>query len=264
VQKALQIVIVGIVAGTCGSASASLTKWHAEVQVSNGSGTNTHFAFDGGVNQASAYQDLSDPFGNAFAEASSSLSVSGYVPTLRARAVADPTRAQAVAWGVQGYRNAGAGTLSSTLQLRLSADLSGSNDIQASIYMFQEENFQFSKDPGTILFESSSQLWPGFEPFANNPSPSGFDVMIRNHSGPVNELREFDFTVDPGDGFYIWAYLVATADLPGEVDAFSTLTASFTNTEGLEPAAVVPEPATLALLMPAVIVILVRARRRLA
>jgi hypothetical protein len=120
----------------------------------------------------------------------------------------------------------------------------GGNDIEARMYLFQDENFQYRSDPGTILFESSSQLFPGFESFANNAGPTGFDVLLGNVTGPVDETRQFDFTVDPGDSFYVWARLLATADNPGEVDAFSTLTASFTNTQGLQPAAVVPEPAT--------------------
>jgi hypothetical protein len=139
--------------------------------------------------------------------------------------------------------------LSTSLLLNLTADVTGSNDIEARMYMFQDENFEYSPSPGTILFESSSQLFPGFEPFANNAGPTGFDVLLGNVNGPVNETRQFDFTIQPGDSFYVWARLVATADNPGEVDAFSTLSASFTNTQGLQPAAVVPEPATMCLLL---------------
>jgi hypothetical protein len=156
---------------------------------------------------------------------------------LRARAVANPTRAQAVAWAVQGYTNTSAAPLTTTLLLSLTADVTGGNDLEARMYLFQDEGFEYAFDPGTILFETSSQLWPGFEPLANNAGPDGFDVLFGNISGAVDESRSFEFTVDAGDSFYIWARLVATADNPGEVDASGTLTASFTNTAGLQPAA---------------------------
>jgi hypothetical protein len=107
--------------------------------------------------------------------------------------------------------------------------------VSARIYLFEDADFEYSRDPGTILFESTSVLWPGFAPFANNPGPLGFDVLISNTEGPVNEMRQFDFSVGIGESFYVWAMLLATADQTGEVDAFSTLTASFTNTGASRP-----------------------------
>jgi hypothetical protein len=231
-------------------AAATLTEWRTQVQVSIGSGTGTTFAFDGGLNEASASQTLAHPSGTALSEASASLNAGGYVPTLRVRATDSGTRAQAVAWGVQGYTNTG-GTLSTTLVMHLSADISGLNDLEARVYLFKDENFDFALDPGTILFESDSELWPGFEPYANNLGPTGFDIAFNNAPGAVDETREFDFTVDPGDSFYVWARLVGTADQIGQVDAWTTLTASLTNTAGLVAAAsVAPEP-VLAWLLPA-------------
>jgi hypothetical protein len=256
VIRSLRILLAGAVVVHGTHALAALTEWRTEVQVTNGSGNSTQFAFDGGLNVPSSYQSLTTGSVSAFAEASSSLSATGFVPTLRARAVSSPTRAQAVAWGVQGYTNGLATPLSTTLLLNLTANVTGANDLEARIYLFEDENFEFSRDPGTILSESNSQLWPGFEDFANNAGPTGFDVLFGNISGPVNETRSFDFTVDPGDSFYVWGRLVATADNPGEVDAFSTLTASFTNTEGLQPAAVVPVPATMWLLVSGLLTLL--------
>lgn len=228
-------------------ASAALNDWRTQVQVTNGSGNDTVFDFDGGLNVPSSYQLMTTPPDSALAEAASTLSAGGYVPKLQTRAVANPTRAQAVAWGVQGYTNTSASPLATSLVLNLTADVTGTNDLDARVYLFEDENFEFAFDNGTILFESSSQLWPGFEDYANNLGPDGFDIDLHNFTGAVDEARQFDFTVDPGDSFYVWARLVATADTPGEVDAFSTLTASLTNTEGLQPASV-PEPSTLALM----------------
>lgn len=222
--------------------ASALTEWRTEVQVSVGTGVGTQFAFDGGLNAPSASQTLSSVTGSGVAEASASLSPDGFIPTLRVRATHTGTRAQAVAWGVQGYTNTTGAPLSTSLIMNLTASITGSNDLLASVYLFEVENFDFQKDPGTILFESSSQLWPGFETFANNPGPTGFDIQIKNTAGPVNEMRQFDFTVDPGDSFYVWTWMLGTADVTGQVDAFNTLTASFTNTAGLTPAAV-PAPA---------------------
>lgn len=219
----------------------------AEVQVSTGTSGSLQFAFDGGLNEDSAQQTL-DRNGSALSEASSMLDANGYVPTLRTRATASPTRAQAVAWGVQGYRNDTGGTIDTTLSLDLSANVSGSNDIDARVYLFKSAGFEFYKDSGTMLFESSSQLWDGFEPFANNLGPDGFDIDINDFTGSIDEQRTFDFSIDPGESFYVWARLLSTANNPGVVDAYSTLTASLSNTQGLTPA-LVPEPSTFLLIL---------------
>lgn len=244
-----------IIAVTFGASAlqgtAALSQYRTEVQVSNGgNGTPLEFAFDGGLNATTAHQSLATPTLSGTAEAWSDLSPNGFIPSLRAVATHAGTRAQAVAWAVQGYTNTSGSPLTTTLLLDFTAQVTGSNDVEARLYLFRDENFEYSQDPGTILFESTSQLWPGFEAFANNPGPGGFDVLVGNHEGPVSEQRSFGFTVDPGDSFYVWARLVTTADNTGTADASSTLTASFTNTAGLEPAAVaIPEPGAAALLV---------------
>lgn len=262
--KALLPLLVGIAASctfTLQQAQAALTEYRTEVQVSvGGNGLPLEFAFDGGLNETSAATTLVRS--GAAPQASSSLDAGGFIPTLRIKADASPTRSQAVAWGVQGYTNTSASPLDTSLVLNLTANITGSNDLRASVYLFEDEKFQYSKDPGTILFESSSQLWPGFETFANNGGPTGFDVFASNHNGPVDETRQFDFTVPAGDSFYVWAQLVGTADTPGVVDALSTLTASLINTTGLVPAAAaIPEPSTMLLFATALFASLVRKRR---
>ena len=227
--------------------SAAVTQWRTEVQVTvRPPGGNIQFAFDGGLNDPSSSQTLSNS--GALSEASAQLSSAGYIPTLRTRVTQTSGRGQAVAWGVQGYTNTLATPLSTSLIMNLSGTITGGNDndLQASIYLFETENFEYYGDTGTMLFESSSQLWPEFEPFTNNSGPTGFDVFASG-AGDVDEQRTFDFTVAPGDSFYVWARLVATAETPGVVDAFSTLTASFSETTGLEPA-IVPEPSQAILL----------------
>ncbi|MHC4993988.1 MAG: hypothetical protein ACYTGQ_02945 [Planctomycetota bacterium] len=215
-----------------------------QTQVSYGSNVGTQILQHGGLNFTSSSLTINEPFGDSRADAFATLSDSGFIPTLRANAVSDGTHAQASAWGVQGYTNTSAEPLDTTLMLNLTADITGANDLDARIYLFEDDNFQFSFDSGTILFESPSQLWPGFV-------SNSFTVLLGNHTGAVEETRAFPFTVAPGDGFYIWAQLLATADNPGQVDAFNTLTASFTNTVGLAPAATsfaIPEPTSLAFL----------------
>jgi len=235
-----------LVCGITDRTFAQLDAWRTQVQVSVGQSPGLQFAFDGGLNEPSSFVTLVTS--GAAPQASSSLDGAGFIPTLRVKADASPTRSQAVAWGVQGYTNTSGQPLDTGLVLNLSANISGSNDLSARIYLFEDENFQFSFDSGTILFESTSQLWPGFESFANNPGPGGFDVLIGNHNGSVTETRQFDFTVPAGDSFYVWAQLIGTADNIGIVDAYGTLTASLTNTNGIVPAAV-PEPGTALLLL---------------
>lgn len=258
-----QLLVGMTILGSATVVMAAPTEWRTEVQVSVGSGTGTQFDFDGGLNDPSSSQIISAGQGSvtAVAAASSDLSADGFTPTLRTMATASPVRAQAVAWGVQGYTNGGASPLSTTLMFDLTADITGSNDLKANMYLFQEQNFEFSDDPGTILFESSSQLWPGFEPFANNFGPTGFDMDFNNFTGAITEQRSFDFTVQPGESFYIWSRLVTTADNPGVADAFGTMITSFSETQGLIPAAV-PEPASLCLLVIGSLVGLKRSRHR--
>ncbi len=220
--------------GLVATSALAQSEWRTQVQVTTGSGTggNLEFAFDGGLNIPSASTSLSNPLGS-FGEATSALDSSGFIPTLGVRAISGSDRAQAVAWGVQLFTNTTGSPIDTALVLQLDGNIVGNNDLEARIYLFEDENFEFSPDPGTMLFESSSQLWPGFELFANNLGPLGFDIDINNTAGPVSETRQFDFTVAAGDSFYVWAYMLGTADNPGEVDASSTLTASLTNTLGL-------------------------------
>jgi hypothetical protein len=219
------------------------SEWRTQVQVSTGGGggASLQFAFDGGLNIPSSSTTLSNLLG-ATGEATSELNSSGYIPTLGVRAVSGSDRAQAVAWGVQQYTNTTGAPIDTALVLQLDGTIVGSNDLEARVYLFQDENFEFFQNSGTMLFESSSVLWPGFEPFANNLGPTGFDIDIKNSAGPVSETRQFDFTVPAGDSFYVWAFMVATADNAGEVDASSTLTASLTNTTGISVASTVGGP----------------------
>ncbi len=233
------------------------SEWRSEVQVSTGGGggATLQFAFDGGLNISPASTTLSNLLG-AFGEATSSLNSSGYIPTLRVHAVSGSDRAQAVAWGVQQYTNTTGSPIDTALVLQLDGTIVGNNDLEARVYLFQGENFEFYKDSGTMLFESSSVLWPGFEPFANNLGPTGFDIDINNTAGPVSETRQFNFTVPAGDSFYVWAFMVATADNAGEVDALNTLTASLTNTTGISVGSVIVAPAVPGVELPGVIVLM--------
>lgn len=244
------------------SPSFALSEWRAQVQGSVGTGTGTQFNFDGGLNDPFASQTLSSLTGSGVSKSTASLSATGYIPTLQARANNNGTHAQAVAWGVQGYTNNTGATLSTSLVLNFTANVSGSNDVEARIYMFKDENFEFASDPGTILFETSSELWDDPTPFpANDLGPTGFDIQKKNFSGMVDETRTYAFNLMDGDSFYIWARLVATADNNGVADAFSTLTASFTDETGLAPAAV-PEPSVAWLLAAGLLAAGRRARRR--
>jgi hypothetical protein len=221
-------------------AEAIPTEWRTEVQGSVRTGGSTQIRQAGGLNESPTSLTFSLPGGSAVASASSALASEGFVPTLRAVATNNGSSAQAVAWGVQGFTNISSAPVATELVLDLTATLSGGNDLQAHIYLFEEENFEFYGDSGTMLFESNSVLWPGFEPFTNNSGPEGFDISFKFFDGVVDEQRRFPFTVDPGDSFYVWANLIATADRSGQSNAGSTLTASFTNVVGLQPVAMDP------------------------
>lgn len=222
--------------------AAALTEYRVQVQTSVGSGTGVDIEQQvGGLNDTQVSNVQTNLSGTAVAEAFSSLSTTGYVPTLRVRSTNTGTRAQAVAWGVQGYTNETGAPFSSTLILDLTASITGPNDLDARIFMFQEESFSFSFDPGTMLFECDCTLWPGFD-------YTDFQLLYGTANPSIDETRTFDFTLQPGESFYIWAQLLATSNSAGVVDAFSTLTASFSDTSGLTPAATaVPEAGRLGL-----------------
>ena len=226
-----------------GRPAEALTEYRVQVQTSIGSGTGVEIVqAAGALNETEVSLFQTNLGGSATSEAFSSLSTTGYVPTLRVRPTNAGTRAQAVAWGVQGYTNTSGADFSTTLSMNLTADVTGGNDLEARIYLFVEEDFEFSFDPGTMLFECSCSLFPGFD-FRD------FELLYGNLTGAVDETRSFDLTLAPGESFYVWARLLGTADAPGQVDAWSTLTASFSDTSGLTPAATaVPEPALAALL----------------
>src|SRR4029453_4298750 len=72
------------------------------------------------------------------------------------------------------------------------------------------------------------------------------------------------FTLEPGDTFYVWATLFATADsrdaTPSSADAFHTLTMQFDDASGLVPATV-PEPGEATAMAWALVVLGALARR---
>ena len=234
----LPMLLLGILVAPPGLAQG---EWRTEVQVSVRCTTDCEFGFDGGLNDPSSSQTITPSVGIATATASAALNSNGLIPTLRARATSVSERAQAVAWSVQSYVNTSATPLDTALVLQLDASMTGLNHVWANVYLLEIDNFEYSQGPGTLLFETTSQLWPGFDAFRNS-GPTGFEVFINHMPGPVSETRQFNFTVPPGVGFYVWARLVATADVPGDVDAFSTLTASLTETAGLVTGSAPPAP----------------------
>jgi hypothetical protein len=254
--SALLVICAGCILS---SAKGALTEWRTQVQVSTGTpGTGLEIErVDGGLNDPASALILTDS--GVVSEASSQFDFGGLVPTLRTRVTNTGTRGQAVAWGVQGYTNTGSTALSTTLVMDLSATLTGPNDLEAALLLLETTPYAFSLDPGTMIFETGS-LWPGFGELAKGLDPEDFRVDLNDFSGVVDRVRQFDFTVQPGESFYVYAYLEATAEREGVVDAFSTLTASFTDTTGLVPAAV-PEPGSVLLAVLGGMLFLGRRRR---
>lgn len=254
-MKLLHIsLLVGFALSLAPSTEAAVDMYRTEVQVSAGSFPNLQFAFDGDLNATSASQSLA--ISGALSEASSELNAAGYVPTLRTRATNSGAHSQAVAWGVQGFTNTTGSALTTSLFMDFSATVTGDNDVRAQILLFQDDNFEYYQDPGTILFESSSVLWDGFDEIRDT-----FSISSLGQPADVDEHRSFELTVAPGDSFYVWARLLSNADDTGVADAYSTLTASLSAPTGFTPAAV-PEPGMVNLLAVGAVALFLRRRTR--
>jgi hypothetical protein len=234
----------------CGPALAlPLTEWGTQVVVSSADCPSfcTSFTFgpaDGGLNQASGFSSVDTNRGNAQALAQLAAGTGLVVPTLKAEAYGEPLQsgsAFSTAFGVEGYTYTGLAPKTFSLDITLEGSVSdptpldGDTFIEAEIYVFEAENFFFSNDIPTLIFEAGAVV---------------VDSTTLSIEDELNAIRQqtFTFELQPGQSVYLWANLDAEAQRDESfADAFSTLEFSFDDSEGLE-AASVPEPGTLALL----------------
>ena len=234
-----------------------LTEWGARAgtSVSDCPSFCTNFNFgptDGGVGQLTASSTVLESRGDAdgFAGLTGGLSV----PVLRARGESIPGQkgAGGSAFGSQGYTyNGPAKTI--TLDLTLTGtledpDSTSRGEIDATVVLFSPENYAFTSDLPSLVFEF------GATPLTLSGGLGDAQVdLALTETGSINQTASISVDVSDGDQFYIWAFLdadaVSSSSARGLADAFNTLGMSFTDPTGLTPAAVVPEPTSLAMLL---------------
>ena len=145
-----------------------------------------------------------------------------------------------------GYTNMGPGRLLSldvNLDAIVSAPIGSEASVRGQIYVFEADNFFFTRSLGTLLFEANAVVLD-------------FADLTLTATGTMSATLEF--FVNTTEQFVLWARLDTEARRTDAVaDAFSTLTTSFSSTTDLtglvaasNPDEIIdiPEPGTLGLL----------------
>lgn len=177
------------------------------------------------------------------------------VPVLRARASslsASLGSGFGDAFAVEGYTYDGVGPATFTVDIDLTGTVSdpspadGDTSIDARIVLFAETPFFFSSDYGSLVFEAGAVPLDETQMSVTSGSTTG----------------SLSVTLNPGEGFYLWAVLSADAERElSSADAFSTLTMSFRDATGLT-ASSVPEPGLSLMLASGVLALGMRGRSR--
>lgn len=234
------------------SFNVSAANWGAETSASTFDApsyyTNHTIDDDGGQDSINSYSSVSDNRGNAQADASIGLELQ-----LKAEAyhTSGMTGASGQARVIQEYTYSGEATTDLRLAIELSGGVynSGNSDafIQIGVYAFKEEPFDYYPYIGTLYYEIGAQLMQGSDLYEEGASAfeqtyyEGEDIL---------DINGFDFTVEPGETFYIMATLEATAVYNQSwADSFSTLDVYFYDDSNLSVGSEVPLPGALCLFL---------------
>lgn len=188
------------------------------------------------------------------------------VPVLKAEAITSGTNnldgwISGMAFAIQGYQYTGGSATTINLSANLTGSIQnpgvhGSTALSVGIWLASvDPNVMFPNPPPSTVGELAlfaAQL-PVVDFWIAEASATGA-VSLGTGGDPVS------ITVNPGEEFYLIAALAAGAtDNDQFADAFSTLTMNFDN-QNLAPSGVVPLPAALWLIAPALLAV---ARRRM-
>lgn len=243
--------------GAAAPSAAALTEWGAAVNgfvlpfcsspnfICSGTAGN---AGNGGAEQLSASAAVTPPIDFSFSgvpfsipdvawNASVALNGNLELPELKSHAEAGGSgtrRVLARAKGVQGIVYDGSGPKEFTLDVALTANLSGNARATGRIFVVNAANLDFEMEPEDFSGFGVTQVVPAL-------------ILNGAQSGSLT------FTLNPNDEVYLWAELVTEARSvtgqsdPSIADASHTLTMNFENGDGLiqaRLAAVVPEPSS--------------------
>ena len=239
------------------SASASaapLSEWGTEVTVSTANCPSfcTDFIFgpaSGGQNQATASSTQDDSRGRAKGFVTMDPSSGLEMPVLKAEAYSlqsSQGSAFSTVFATEGYTYTGTGSKEFNLDIMLTASVSDPtpNDldtfVEAKIYVFYAEDFAFTSDLASLIFEYGAEVVDSVEYSIRPDDPDAADAMRED---------TFTFTLDSGDIVYLLVLMDAEAERElSFADAFSTLETTFQDPDGLVAASSIPEPGTASLL----------------
>ncbi len=265
--RVLLACLIGAAAAT--NVEAALVSWGAQAgtSVANCPSFCTSFNFGptvGGMNFFdSGLSSVVEPRGNADARAT--LSGGFSTPVLKARSAADAgfRGAFGTAFAVQGYTYNGAGetlTLDVDLDGLVTDPESDASDTSAEleVVLYASNPFDFISDRGTLDFEL------GATPLEHSGGGPAAITLQLDFSNPSHAQGQISIDVNPGDEFYLWAFLRAESQSGAaatSVEAFNTGTMNFLGNPNLV-AASVPVPAALWLFGSGVVAMCSLRRRR--
>ena len=236
---------VGLLAVSWNCASQAAV-WGTETAISTlspcpsfcgGPGSVFDFTIDGGEFVGSATSQLNNADGNGQARAS--LSGPDALPILGAEGFSGPdSRASSAAVGMTGYTYTGAQATAMSLNIILDGERGGTNVpgdayVTSDVAVILGDVNDFVTHFATFIFE----VVPG------NPGLSILgtsSLSLDLNVGPQTKTDSIDFTLDPGDEFFVWAGLNAGGIRNGFGDAFDTLSLSFSDPVGIVPNVPVP------------------------
>jgi len=203
----------------------------------------SEFAFDGGEGFSSASQTLSNSDGNG--QGTVSLSGQLSLPVVGSQAFSGSnSSATASATGMKAYDFNGAPGTNITLDFAFDgiASASDANDARAtaSIVVMKANDFPFSTDYGTLVFEHID-----LDPTVDLVDSEQLSLTVNGGQQSLN--GSVSIPLEPGDRIAVWAQVLTRGTRGGSADALNTLTGQFSSTAGLTPVNV-PEPASAALL----------------
>ncbi|MBK7951098.1 MAG: PEP-CTERM sorting domain-containing protein [Deltaproteobacteria bacterium] len=202
------------------------------------------------------------PWDRALAEASATIN-GGAVPapaTLRARAIltgnvsdqAGVTDATAfsTAFASDLFQYTGSVPTNLSITFRMTGSLannpgdpSGQTLLAAAVAVFADTNYRFETSLDTLRFEGSPL------PITKAVDQTTLLRTLHTSGNTITLQRTLTFAVVPGEQFYVWQRLSAWAAGDARAaDAYSTLTATFSQPDLVQNLAVIPEPSTALML----------------
>jgi len=217
-------------------------------------------SFDGGAFSGTAYTSLNNAWGDG--QASANLSGPTLLPVLGAEGFSGPNSlAGSSAVGMRGYTYSGATATTISLDIALDGERGGtvfSNDawVESNVAVILGDVNAFVTDYPTFIFEVVP-LTPGLSELGTS------NLSLDLNAGPQTKADSINFTLNPGDEFFVWAGIEAGGVRDGFGDAFNTLSMSYSDDTGITASAV-PIPAAVWLFSSGMLGLVGIARRKRA